>query len=611
MPDDPRTAPTAGEPEPDPVEAELIAYLDGELDPAVARKVEAKLAADPHLRARAAALKRTFELLDFLPKPEPSPSFTTRTLDKVPAVKSAPEARPVVPVPTATPAPRNPGVHTPGSPSLSVPVVLASSHDSRSAPLAREPAGRSWVWAFAALFAAGLALGLGYVGTAMTRAYFFPPPAKEPPPEEVPIDHRVIDNLPLYAVADDIAFVERLAAADVFGDDPAVSFEGKPATTGEKPHTGKHFDHMVKAFKALPAGRQAQIRQLDARLHDKDGNPAPLFRVLEAYAVWLDRLTDRDRKTILAAPTAEKRLDAIQDVRRTLWVATLPASQKKQLEALPPAERAALIAQWKAEEDQRQESWLTAHAMWELQRAGRQPWPFDDDARRREVAAFVKATYLPDDPKKSRLTTADRERLIEVLDRAEKFNEWIWLGKAVADFNRAEAPRNLPRYELFPEPASGKPMVTDFDQLWEKGKQHYERPGVKPRFEPKAGKWPDFALAVWEEADRVEKLGKGKPQFAVPPTFSLGPSRPTEFKDDVRKAVAAVEKMLNPTELAALKAAEGKWPEYPRDLIRLARQHDVVIPGSMPPGSPRRWEETYNPRARPGPRPPGASGGTN
>src|SRR5437879_1458350 len=74
-------------PAPAPFEAALIAYLDGELDSAAARQVEARLAKDPAARARAAELKKSFDMLDYLPRPEPSPNFTTRTLDKLPAVK--------------------------------------------------------------------------------------------------------------------------------------------------------------------------------------------------------------------------------------------------------------------------------------------------------------------------------------------------------------------------------------------------------------------------------------------------------------------------------------------------------------------------------------------
>src|SRR5262249_41070651 len=61
--------------------ANLVAYLDGELDAEAAQALEAKLSVDPTARAEADALKRTWELLDYLPRPEPSPSFTHRTLE--------------------------------------------------------------------------------------------------------------------------------------------------------------------------------------------------------------------------------------------------------------------------------------------------------------------------------------------------------------------------------------------------------------------------------------------------------------------------------------------------------------------------------------------------
>src|SRR5262245_51964587 len=115
MADDLPPLPDENGPPVDPFEAELVAYLDGELDPASAHKVEVRLAADPAARARAAALKKTFDLLDYLPKSDPSPNFTTKTLDKLPAVKSV----------AVTPPPAN----APVAPtvSTSVPVALATN----------------------------------------------------------------------------------------------------------------------------------------------------------------------------------------------------------------------------------------------------------------------------------------------------------------------------------------------------------------------------------------------------------------------------------------------------------------------------------------------------
>src|SRR5436190_13756244 len=61
---------------------ELVAYLDGEVDAETARAVEAKLNRDPRIRTEADALRKSYDLLDFLPRPEPSPSFTQRTMTR-------------------------------------------------------------------------------------------------------------------------------------------------------------------------------------------------------------------------------------------------------------------------------------------------------------------------------------------------------------------------------------------------------------------------------------------------------------------------------------------------------------------------------------------------
>jgi anti-sigma factor RsiW len=70
---------------------ELIAYLDGELSATEAQTVEKRLNADPKYRAEAEALRKTYNLLDYLPKPEPTANFTNRTLSRVSG------ARPTIP----------------------------------------------------------------------------------------------------------------------------------------------------------------------------------------------------------------------------------------------------------------------------------------------------------------------------------------------------------------------------------------------------------------------------------------------------------------------------------------------------------------------------------
>src|SRR5262249_40048474 len=50
--------------------ADLVAYLDGETTGDAKRAIEAKLNLDPVWRAEAASLKRTWNLLDYLPRPD-------------------------------------------------------------------------------------------------------------------------------------------------------------------------------------------------------------------------------------------------------------------------------------------------------------------------------------------------------------------------------------------------------------------------------------------------------------------------------------------------------------------------------------------------------------
>src|SRR5712692_9437548 len=67
----------------DDEKAELVAYLDGELDETATQAVEAKIAANPDARAELDALKQTWGLLDYLPKASPSPNFTNRTMERL------------------------------------------------------------------------------------------------------------------------------------------------------------------------------------------------------------------------------------------------------------------------------------------------------------------------------------------------------------------------------------------------------------------------------------------------------------------------------------------------------------------------------------------------
>jgi anti-sigma factor RsiW len=147
--------------------ADLVAYLDGELEGEAARALEAKLSLSPEARAEAESLKRAWEMLDYLPRAEPSPHFTERTLSRLAPV-------------------------TPGS--------LVRSRWRR--------------WAGAAAWAALVvgAFAAGWVG--YNRFVPF-----EPGERELVQDLRLIENLRLYEAVPDLDFLKALDQPDLFGED--------------------------------------------------------------------------------------------------------------------------------------------------------------------------------------------------------------------------------------------------------------------------------------------------------------------------------------------------------------------------------------------------------
>jgi len=148
---------------------ELVAYLDGELEPPRAQAMEARLNVDARVRAEADQLRRAWDMLDYLPRAQPSPHFTERTLQRV------------APVPT----------------------------DAFRLPA---PKGRRWL--LRAAWAAGIVLaGVGgYWGT----NWFRPRSSAD---QDLVHDLRVIENKRLYEQVDGIDMLKELDRPELFGDD--------------------------------------------------------------------------------------------------------------------------------------------------------------------------------------------------------------------------------------------------------------------------------------------------------------------------------------------------------------------------------------------------------
>jgi anti-sigma factor RsiW len=161
---------------------DLVAYLDGELDAPGAHALEAKLSRDAEARAEAEALRRTWEMLDYLPRPEPAAAFTSRTLERVSSL----------------------GLQ----------------------PVPAEAAGRKrWTpWLLGAGWAAGQQDrgSLGFVGVGWLSGSN-PSPTQTAKPIDVDAllvrNLRLIENKRLYDLVDDVRFLRELDEPDLFGDD--------------------------------------------------------------------------------------------------------------------------------------------------------------------------------------------------------------------------------------------------------------------------------------------------------------------------------------------------------------------------------------------------------
>lgn len=560
MPDDSPLPPDANPdvPEPDDVpdpDADLIAYLDGELDGAEARAVEAALALDPAVRAKAEAYQRVDGLLDFLPRPAPAPDFTTRTLTRLQPVSAAGASPASGSAPTAT---------------------LAGSVSGF------RPRRSAWPTVVAWMAAATVAGVGGYAAHAAL--------SPTGPPTDLAIsDLRVIERLPLYLGVDDLDFLKALDETGLFAPD-APTADPTPRADDPRPELSPTLrEKMIALFRSYPLVRQQQIRQLDQAIYDLP----PITRdrlttVLEGYAVWLDRLLDPDRREVLSAPGPGERLDVVRRVREKSWRDSLPARAREQLvQTTDVQERMRLTDLWKQAERARRDEWQLARRQWDVVRDkdGRRPWPFDDPTRTAAVNEYVRTVLKVDLsgkpekgslPASARLTLTEFQDLKERHDAAGKEGHWFLYGALL--YRLAE------RHPGSPEPGKGPP-VSDVVHLPRDVREVKPRQWLLVVEKRSRGKWPEFAREV---ADALKKANQPVPA-------GLGPARPGDFTPAVNTFLREdLFPKLTPAERASLTHLEGKWPAYPDQLMELAAAHDLPVPGVTLPGPPSQWARYYS-----------------
>lgn len=316
----------------------------------------------------------------------------------------------------------------------------------------------------------------------------------------------------------------------------------------------EHYQRLKRdlaAFYALPPERQEQIRDLDRQLHQADPDEqARLWAVMERYSLWLERLHEPERK---AVREAKNKIAVIRGLREKEWIERLPRAIRDELYRLPTKEQRYTRMQQLREQEQQQ------RVVWQRALGGANgpiPRPKKASELTPEAQTFLEKNILP------RTNDLDRKALKQAEGHWPEYPRYVaWL----AD-----------RYPVLPELPQGK--IVNAAQLPANVRERLDRNLAKPFVARQEGKWPDYALAV-SGALRFEQ--------GLPP---LGASRPNEFPPAIKEFL---EKKLLPalpmTALADLEKCEGRWPDYPRRLLTLARRHQLEIPEMSLPG-PEVWE---------------------
>jgi hypothetical protein len=271
----------------DPIEEELVAYLDGELDAAAGAAIERRLVEDAVYRQKLIALQQAWDLLDHLPRASVGEKFTQTTVELV--AQSA--------------------------------VAEAQQRESQRHV-------RRWLTRIGSLAVAVIAGVLGFVLVQRISSQ-----ANEQLVRDLP----VIENVDAYRYADSVKFLEQLETSGLFVTDGSSevssqarspmeslstvsalldeSLEARRVRLEQMPaETKDALSHRSKRFKEMPPTEQQRLRELHAQL-GAHPNAQQLRDVLERYVQWLRTLAAGERAELLSL-AQDERLARIKDLKQ-------------------------------------------------------------------------------------------------------------------------------------------------------------------------------------------------------------------------------------------------------------------------------------------------------
>lgn len=330
------------------------------------------------------------------------------------------------------------------------------------------------------------------------------------------------------------------------------------------PERARQFYHNWKTFNQLSKEQREKMRQLDRALREEpSATQVRLLRTAQRYANWLNQLPEEDRRKIAAATDKEK-LELIKEIRRRQWIEQLPKAYRERIQRAQGQERQDLIEHYRAEERARREKWQMALRHWAT------GLPDRPEKMPKEVRKFLSDELMP------RLSREEKDRLRDAEGR------WPDYPRALVKLLDDE--KVIFRLLI---PLEGP---SSFEELPEEfRKQLQSRPLIleasKKRLASYSGKWPHFAIAVAEGAEKLNI-----------PTHLLGHCRPKDFPQPLcdfinEKLMAETVSVLSKEEKERLRKAEGHWPLYPRTLAELVHNHRLHLPLASLPGPAEYWNE--------------------
>ena len=266
-------------PDIDPVEEELVAYLDEELEPEHRAQVEHRLAEDARYRDKLRHMQKSWDMLDLLARSEPDEGFTRTT------------------------------------------VAMVALKAKEATDLQKETTQR-----FSLLFKLGVAAG---TLACLLIAYSVGSWLFSASDRQLVRDLPVIEHLDEYTHAESVDFLRSLAKHGLFlPDAPEAADEAVPESAPHKPETAEqrreHLEKMTpeqkgaiaerkQQFEARSPEEQEQLRKLAAEI-DAEPQAEKLKQVLTNYHQWLKSLGAKDQFEVLSGPV-DKRLAKIKDAQ--------------------------------------------------------------------------------------------------------------------------------------------------------------------------------------------------------------------------------------------------------------------------------------------------------